>query len=678
MNVPADPALTELLAAADKAEAAYAADPGSHTLPPYVQAWDRVLLALDVGTDPGVQAAAAHRGAVAHLQVLRHYGDDDHALIAIDLLTRLRRHAPSTPLRVAAVADLATVRFERYLVRGGMGLLRAAVAAQEEALRLALLDFEYRPALLANLGNALVELSRRRARAELLDRAVDVHEEAVATAPDAPYRPALLVNLATALLARYQRDGRVADLERAERMHRDASLMSAEGAQVVVARCDVRWERYALTADRSVLDEIVTDLRALVAELPEDVPAFATAAGNLANALLERQTRSADRSEALQLLDRAVGHVGAGSPERARLVHVRGTAYWQEYLRTGDLSRLSSAIAAWEEAAGELGRDDAAWPGYLNSLAVGLLQRDAHIPAEADLRAAVTFARRALRRAPPRSAVAPVVWNTLGHALLRRHDRHGRRRDLDAAVDAWSRAVALTPPDAATRPSYLAGRANGLRERAARSRGGAATADLVAAVALHREAIAALEDSRELPGQLVNLGLTLHGLAVHTDDAQRYREASDVFARAVALGQQLSPGEALRAGRAWLAMATSRDRDWPDVAAAGDGVLHALWTLLAAQLFRTGKEAWLRTSVDVAADTALGHRMTGNPVGAVAALESGRALLLSERLPALGHLQVARPDLALRYTAAATALAEMTGDRRGSVPLPAGSPIRLG
>ena len=273
--------LEALRAAAESAEAAYAADPGSHTLPPYVAAWDQVLTALTTDVDLAVQASAAHHGAVAHLQVFRHYGDDDHAQVAVTLLTRLRAHAPSDQLRFAAAADLATLAFDRYLVNGGRSLLRTAVDAQEEALRGCPAGFAHRPALLSNLGNALVELALRQTTIDVLDPAVALHEEAV-DAADAAYRPALQVNLATALITRYRRDGHVHDLDRAEALHHVVSTAGADGQEVVVARCEASWERYALNGDPTVLDGIVTDLRALVADLPDDVPTFATAAGNLA------------------------------------------------------------------------------------------------------------------------------------------------------------------------------------------------------------------------------------------------------------------------------------------------------------------------------------------------------------------------------------------------------------
>ena len=142
---------------------------------------------------------------------------------------------------------------------------------------------------------------------------------------------------------------------------------------------------------------------------------------------------------------------------------------------------------------------------------------------------------------------------------------------------------------------------------------------------LLREAVAALTGFRELAGQLANLGLSLHGLAVRTEDVAGYREACATFAAAVEWGLQVAPGEALRAGLAWQAMAVDTVADWPQVAAAGDGVLRALWALLVGQLLRPGKETWLRTASGVAAVTALAH-VRDDPAAAVSALENGRSL----------------------------------------------------
>lgn len=149
------------------------------------------------------------------------------------------------------------------------------------------------------------------------------------------------------------------------------------------------------------------------------------------------------------------------------------------------------------------------------------------------------------------------------------------------------------------------------------------------------------------------------------NDVRRNGEAADAFARALQLGMAVSPGEALRAGRAWLAMALA-EPDWAGAARAGDGVLRALWALLAAQSFRSAKETWLRTGVDVAAVTAVAHYRSSDTAAAVLALESGRAVLLDETLPMIDKLREGRPDLAERYTASAAAFSAVAaaGDGR--------------
>jgi len=647
-----------LLAAAETAETAFVAEPGTEALQRYVHAWDQVLLALGDDADLGLQAMVAHHAAVGHLEVFRRFGADDHAEIAADLLERLGAHAPSAELGFAATADLATLRFGQYLAHGGLNRLREVIQVHEDALRRSPEGFPQRPTLLTNLGNALVELARRDTTADVLDRAVALHEEAVAgTGPDEPFRAALQVNLATALVTRYQRDGRVADLDWAAQQHDEIAQTGPTDEQVAIARCEVLWERYALSGEMGLLDEIITALGELMAELPEQLSAWATAVANLANALLERQSRTTTPADALALISRALAAAPAEAPERARLHHVQGAAHWQEYLHSGDLSRLGSAIEAWQQAVALLPPGDAARPGYLNSVAVGLLQRHAHFADEPDLAAAVATARRAVRAAPPHSALAPIVWNTLGHTLAARYHRRGRRRDLDVAIDAWRRAVDLSPPRATVRPSYLASLANGLRERAARRTGKPATSDLLAAVALHREATAALAGSQELPGQLANLGMSLHGLAVQTTNVAHYLEASRIFGQAVELGMRMSPGEALRAALAWQAMALDAVPDWPQAAMAGDGALRALWALSAGQMSRFAQETWLRTCIGIAGVTALAHTAASDPRAAVATLESGRGLLLDRALPAGTRLRAEHPELFTRYQAASTAFA---------------------
>lgn len=131
----------------------------------------------------------------------------------------------------------------------------------------------------------------------------------------------------------------------------------------------------------------------------------------------------------------------------------------------------------------------------------------------------------------------------------------------------------------------------------------------------------------------------------------------------------MSPGEALRAGLAWLDMAVD-DRCWPEAVSAGNSALDARYLIVGAQLLRSGKETWLRTGSEVAARTALAAARAGSPVAAVTALERGRALLLSEAVPHWAALESVRPDLVARHDVAALAFAAVVrdADRRAVAP----------
>jgi len=653
---------------ADAAERAYASDPSLSTLLAYVDACDAALFDLDVTVDLGIQATVALRTALAHVEAYRRLGDEGQADIAVDLFNRVRRHAPDPATALGAAADLATLRLDRYQTLGRPADLRSALSLYGDAVRAD--GFALRPIVLGGFGNALTISALRTNAPDVLDRAVAIHAEAIDTAPaDARYRPMLEVNLATTLLARFQFGGQVADLEQAESLHQMLEETARTDERVIIARAEVLWERYALSGQPDLLDQVIAELSNLVDDIPVVDPQFATAVGNLANALLARQLGTGIAADVVGMLREALEVVAHDAPERARLQHVLGRAWWEEYQRTGDIARLDLAIGAWEEAMLLLGTRDFMRPGYLNSVAVGHLQRHAHRPSADVLGTAVRFARRAVRAARPHSQIEPVVWNTLAHCLAARHRLRGRIRDLESAIDAWHRCLVACPATRSEHPRYMANLANALRERAAHLRGEAATSDLEAALALYKDAIPRMRGSQDLPGHLVNLGLTLFGLTVRTADVDHYLAASDVFGEAVELGLKVSPGEALRAGLTWQAMALDRVADPTRAAAAGDGALNALWTLLAGQLVRADQRWWLRTCIGVAATTAAAHQAAGARERAVRAMESGRALMLDQTLPRAARLQAERPDLAERYGAAAARVRAMTPESLDRPPL---------
>lgn len=81
------------------------------------------------------QRAAARRQAVGCLRAYQRTGDPGYRDLAISLFDGLRAGERADDIAFAAAADLATLRFQRYLDDDGIGLLESAVAAHEDVVR---------------------------------------------------------------------------------------------------------------------------------------------------------------------------------------------------------------------------------------------------------------------------------------------------------------------------------------------------------------------------------------------------------------------------------------------------------------------------------------------------------------------------------------------------------------
>lgn len=504
-----------------------------------------------------------------------------------------------------------------------------------------------------------MELNSRDPAAQVLDRAVELHQSAVRmTPPDAAWRPALLTNLATAMVARYQRDGDPADLDHAAACHEELRRLGATAETVALSRADLQWERYCRSGAPDELQDVIDALTEAVPRLTAGSPSWHTATADLANAMLEQESRTGIRGGALKVIAPLAADMPEETPAqvRARVRRVHALAVWREYQRTGDLAQLGAAIDSWQAALAALPGTDADRVTAMNGLSVGLAQRGGHLRDMADADQATALARDALAVCPEGTGDQAALRNTLGRALLVRYQIGASRRDLDEAVGALRACLAVTPAAAAVWPSHAASLATALRERAAAG-SPRAEADLAEAVRLHRAAASALDGALEQPGQLVNLGMSLHGMAVQQADPAAYLEALAVFRRAVELASVMSPPQALDAALAWHRLAVDTDPDWDEAAAAADAAVAALRVLVAGQLPRGDKETWLRTSTGIAAAAARAHCAAGQLPEAVAALEAGRGLLLSEALPADDRLRVRQPDLYDRYARAAAVFA---------------------
>jgi hypothetical protein len=111
-------------------------------------------------------------------------------------------------------------------------------------------------------------------------------------------------------------------------------------------------------------------------------------------------------------------------------------------------------------------------------------------------------------------------------------------------------------------------------------------------------------------------------------DAERARQA---YRSATSAALERLPEQAIGSAGNWGTWAAARESFAEAAGAFGYG-LQALEQLFRAQATRRHKEIWLRDAQGMAVLAAFCRARTGDAAGAAAALERGRALLLSEAL----------------------------------------------
>jgi len=168
---------------------------------------------------------------------------------------------------------------------------------------------------------------------------------------------------------------------------------------------------------------------------------------------------------------------------------------------------------------------------------------------------------------------------------------------------------------------------------------------------------------------LNNLGLSLLAspdLAAEPSDRAR---ATEIFRRACSLGLETNPAEVLKVAATWGGWAAER-ADWTDSATAYEFGIVAIETLFRTQPLRRHKEAWLGSIGEMAVGAGYALTRASTTDQAVAALERGRSLLLSEalarnqanlrQLKERGHAQLS--ERFIQASARLTRLSTTTGD----------------
>jgi hypothetical protein len=640
---------------------------------------------------------------------------------------------PGSPERARHLSNLAMTFGDLFRAGDDIGLLSRAIEAGRDALGVPGADVTDRSRILSSLADLLVERFDAEGDRGDLDEAVALLREAVAnTGTESPRHALWLSNLGDALLARFEVGGIDSDLDEAVEAAEQAVREAAGSWEVTDALPEgilvsglgsALGARYVARGDEADLDRAIDLATAAVARIPAGSEA-ATYAGSRRNnlaALLRRRYEARGDVADLEAAARFLREPAAGAPQAstamARWQAGQARALRDAHAVTGDARLLDDAIRGYEQALAAVGPRAPARATYLDNLGMALLDRYERSGAIDDADESVRLLRLAREATPDGSIALAGVLNNLGVALWSRSAH--RPPDLDEALAAFAQTVEITElrsPDAAT---YLDNLANALSDRYERT---GDQADLDEAVRAYERAVGCLPESApdrlRIRANLAVCLLTCYRAAVDRETAgadleRAVAELTEIVARtppgAPALVNRLnSLGVGmkykfrrdhdpawLRQGRAALAAAGGPDgardmrwslaaaatlagwdaerAEWAEAAAGFRTAMSAAESYLRVQTARQSAEAAMRGIGGLHGDAAYALARTGEPAEAAAAIERGRAVLLSDALDrelVLSRLRSAgREDLASlaeRLRDASDRIRELTADMSGA------------
>jgi CHAT domain-containing protein len=584
----------------------------------------------------------------------------------------LAQARPHTMERLAAMVQLGGAHIVRYQCWGAVADLERAVSLLREALAA---TGPAAPIWALARGQLAVALHARylrdgcRRRADL-DEAVALQEQAVAHLP--PRSPNYVVSvceLGTYMYSRYERDGQLSDLNQAVRAcQRGAEV--ASGGSPLALRSRAYLAR-ALTLRHAETGSVADLARAL--EILADLDHEGAVQGTgMMNAMLrdtfaralqfryDREGRQEDLARAVALHE-SVREAGPRSaPELASMLDYEAHVLMTEYERGGRRDDLDRAITAQEKALAALPVGAPNRPWLNGNLSVCLRGLYAWTRDPRDLERAVEAGRRAF--APGSMSDDGVAYDQLGSCLAYRYlDPRARHAgDLDEAISLFQKALHAPMSAPGQRPYRLLHLAD---SRLCRHEHSGEREDLVDAVRLFAEAIEALDHNAPL---LVHArfrharALASQAGSARSGDASE--RAADGFRFACRKGWETNLTTMLEAAQCWSSWAMTR-KAWPEVAEASQHGLRALHELAGRQLLRENKETTIRDAPGMAARGAYALLRCGADRDAVVALETGRALMLSEVLERdrtdLEDLGQHHPGILTRYKNAARGVDEL-------------------
>jgi hypothetical protein len=328
-----------------------------------------------------------------------------------------------------------------------------------------------------------------------IDRAVEAERSAIALTGSAISAEQLVV-LSAVLQARFVVTGRTADLDESVEASRRA--LAAAGKKAGGLHWDARTTALLLRYERLGEDSDLADAVA-AASTALSMPAENDSYRAMRESYLSRALRSqhwrfrqpGDLDRSIELARAAVRHIPDVNPGRRLLLSNLAAVLRDRFGQTGKLADLDEAINAMttvvRRGAGVDERDPEL-PRYLANIGVLYRVRFETAGDEADIESALSYARAAVRIAPPGLHDRLGFMANLSMALRQRYLWSGERADLDEATRIVGDVVAAAPKDDPELANYRHTFSRMLHSQYVRS---GELDDLDAALAAGREAVEA-------------------------------------------------------------------------------------------------------------------------------------------------------------------------------------------
>ncbi len=535
--------------------------------------------------------------------------------------------------RPSYASNLAMILVERYERDDNRADLDEALALFEWAVPT--IRTAGRPVSVAlhNQGQALLDLYRADHDVAALNRSIGVLREASedSTQPREVIG-GYLNTLGQALRAKAEAASDPAALDEAVQVLRRAqewTIASDDHVAALVSLGNALLDRSEMGRPVQDLEESASYLEQALSLVAPGTPRWGHLASNLGNALvaLFRATGRRAALEQARGLFQDAGETLAGSPDGEACLSNLAACLQELHEQTGEITYLDAAIEVFRGTVDESA--DPAVPERRQNYGVALLTRFKRYQWPADLDQAIGQFRMVARTSPAGSVIRAAATNSLGNALSLRFDLLGQDDDMAAAISAHQEAVRNARENSIDRAMYRANLGVSLLHRGEQS---GSAEDLDAAV--REQEIAAAEvpqTSQEHVRVLSGLADSLAARAAMAGagaDAERARQA---YLSATRAGLERLPEQAIGSAGNWGTWAAARE-SFAEAAEAFSYGLLALEQLFRAQATRRHKETWLRDAQGIAVLVAFCRARTDDAAGAAAALERGRALLLSEAL----------------------------------------------